>query len=151
MRSAGSTTGKKIGKVMDGDEVQVLQNKNGWYQIKTDNNQNGWIRSDFIGPKSLSYSIKMTDFVESTIQKSGAEMFVDENKPYAIVYMILPTEQYRNKVDAEAFARKIGKSYQANVYQGFVEIRILEKDQQKLFTKVTLTKKGITNLKAPFL
>ncbi len=151
MRSSGSKAGKKIGTLMDGEEVQVLQNKNGWYQIEKANRENGWIRSDFVGPKSLSYGIKMTAFAESTVRENGVEMFIDKSKPYAIVYMIMPDEHYRDKMDAENFARKIGLDYQKKVYPGNVEIRILEKDRQKLFTKVSLPKKGVTNLKAPFL
>lgn len=151
VRATGSTSGRKIGTVMDGEEVQVLQNTNGWYQIETANNVKGWIRSDFVGPKSLSYGLKMTDFVESTIHTRGAEMFVDENNPYAIVYMVFPDIQYSSKGKAESFAREIGQKYQEDVYPGNVEIRILNKDQKTLFTKVNLPKRGATNLKAPLL
>ena len=151
IRSHGSASGEKIGKVMDGDKVQVLQNNNGWYEIVTNNNESGWIRSDFVGPKSLSYGLKLTDFVENRIKGTGSEIFVDEKKPYAVVYMVLPKDQYSNKSKAESYARNIGKSYQEEVYPGSSEIRIFNQDKKKLFTKVNLSKKGAANLKTPIL
>lgn len=151
IRSLGSTSAEKVGTVMDGDEVQVLQNIDGWYEIITTNNQRGWIRCDFIGPKSLSYWIKMAAFVENFVKDTGAEIFIDENKPYAVVYLVLQGNKYADKNQVESLARNIGKSYQKEVYPGSVEIRILNQDKQKLFAKVNLSKKGAINLKAPLL
>ena len=65
--------------------------------------------------------------------------------------MVLPKDQYSSKSKAEGYASNIGKFYQEEVYPGSSEIRILNQDQRKLFTKVNLSKKGATNLKAPIL
>jgi len=151
IRSTSSTSGTVLGVVNDGEQVQVLQNKNGWYNIITTEKVNGWVRSDFIGTKSLSYNLKVENFADSTLQEHNVEMFIDEHKPYAIVYMILPENQYKDKSEATNFVKQLGIMYQEKVYPGKVEIRVLKKDRKTIFTKVNLNKKGAVNLKAPYL
>lgn len=151
IRSNASTGGNIVDTINDGDPVQVLQNKNGWYKIITSKKTEGWIRSDFIGTRSLSYSVKSTDFEDSTLKKLNIEMYIDEHNPYAVIYMVLPDIYYTDKTRAEDVVKKIGAEYQQKVYPGHVEIRILKQDKKTVFTKVSLNKKGAVNLKAPFL
>lgn len=151
IRSNASTNGSVVGTVNDGQQVNVLQNQNGWYEIVTNDNITGWVRSDFIGLKSLSYNLKTENFVDSTLKKNDIDMFIDEHKPYAIIYMVLPDIYYRSKNEAENFIRPFAKLYQQKVYPGQVEIRILKPDKKSIFTTLELSKKGAVNLKAPFL
>lgn len=151
VRSGASINGQKVGTVNDGEQVQVIQNKNGWYEIITGEKLTGWVRSDFIGTKSLSYNLKTEDFVDNTLKELDVEMFIDEHNPYAVVYMVLPEKYYSDKISAENFVNGIGETYQKKVYPGAVEIRILKQDKKAVFTKVNLSKKGAVNLKAPFL
>jgi len=151
VRSTSSTNGAVLGTVKDGEQVQILQNTNGWYEIITTEKVKGWVRSDFIGTKSMSYNILTTNFVDSTLQDSNVEMFVDEQNPYAVIYMVLPDNYYKNKNKANNLVKQLGLKYQQKVYPGKVEIRILAKDKKSVFSKVTLDKKGAVDLKAPFL
>ncbi|KAA3612997.1 MAG: SH3 domain-containing protein [Calditrichaeota bacterium] len=151
MRQEATTSSAKVISVNNGDEVEVLQNKNGWYEVKTAEDQHGWIRSDFVGTQSLSYSRLVTDFVESTMADYKTELFIDENNPYAVIYLVLPETYYDDKTEARSLAQKIGRKYQDAVYPGTVEIRIMKKDKKKLFTRKTLTPIGPVGLKAPFL
>lgn len=135
----------------DGMKVQVLENKNGWYKVITPDNQEGWIRSDFVGTADLSYSKKAADFVDSTLKKYDTDLFIDENDPYKIIYMVLPEMYYRDKNHARRYADEIGQLYQEEVFAGEVEIRILNNDKETLYTRSILPKKGATFLKAPFV
>ena len=54
IRDKASGSGNKVAQLVDGDSVMVLTNENGWYQIKTIDGKNGWVRSDLLGPKELS-------------------------------------------------------------------------------------------------
>ena len=51
IRDKASGSGEKLAQLVDGDSVIVLENENGWYQIKTIDGTSGWIRSDLLGPK----------------------------------------------------------------------------------------------------
>jgi uncharacterized protein YgiM (DUF1202 family) len=151
IRSTSSTDGTIVGKVNDGEQVQVIQNNKGWYEIITSDKIKGWVRSDFIGTKSLSYNLKAENFSDSTLKDINVQMFIDENDPYAIIYMLLPENQYKDNEEAKNFVTKLGLQYQQKVYPGAVEIRILKKDKKSIFEKVYLSTKGAVNLKAPYL
>ena len=151
IRSTSSTNGSILGNVKDGEQVQVIQNNNGWYEIITTEKVKGWIRSDFVGTKSMSYSIRSENFADSTLQDSNVKMFIDEQNPYEIIYMILPDNYYTDKNRAENLVKQLGLKYQQKVYPGRVEIRILSRDKKSVFSKVILDKKGAVDLKAPFL
>ncbi|MFD1018869.1 N-acetylmuramoyl-L-alanine amidase [Thalassobacillus hwangdonensis] len=43
VRDAGSLKGKRISQVRKGDELALLKEQNGWYQIKLSNGSTGWI------------------------------------------------------------------------------------------------------------
>ncbi len=151
MRAEASASSAKVTTVNNGDEVQVLKNKNGWYEVKTADDHRGWIRSDFVGTQSLSYSRLVTDFVETTLEDYDSELFIDESNPYAVIYLVLPKTYYNDKTMARSLAKEIGLKYQNTVYPGSVEIRIMKPDKKNLFTRRTLNPIGPVGLKAPFL
>ena len=151
LREEPSTRSMKINKINDGEEVQVLQNKNGWYEVVTSQNQQGWIRSDFVGPENMSYTRMAAAFVDSTLKTFETELFIDENDPYEIIYMVLPQRFYENKAHVRRYADEIGRLYQKQVYPGEVQIRILQADKKTLFTRSILQKSGPVFLKAPYL
>jgi Bacterial SH3 domain len=151
MRQEATAQSKKIKTVNNGDEVQVLQNKDGWYQVITMDNEKGWIRSDFVGTRDLSYARLVTDFVESAKAQYETEFFIDQSNPYAVIYLVLPKTYYDDKASAREFAQAIGLKYQEAVYPGRVEIRIMNPDKKKLFTRRTLSPIGPVGLKAPFI
>lgn len=151
IREDASLRADVVTNLDDGIKVQVLENKNGWYKVITPDNQEGWIRSDFVGTADLSYAKKAADFVDSTLKKYDTELFIDENDPYKIIYMILPEMYYRDKNHARRYADEIGHLYQDQVFPGEVQIRILNKDKETLYTRSILPKKGATFLKAPYM
>lgn len=151
MRAANSTASQIVGKVNDGDAVQVLENKNGWYHIITSERASGWVYSPFIGPENLSYALKSANFMEQEVKSFNAEMFIDENKPYKIIYLVLPPSAYSSTQKAQSLAIKIGKKYQQAVFPGAVEIRVMKQDKQNLFTKAQLKSRGASFIKAPKL
>lgn len=151
VRSTFSTDASIVGKVNDGEQVQVLQNKNGWYEIVTNEKLKGWVRSDFVGPKSMSYNLRAENFADSMLNELNVDMFIDENNPYSVIYMVLPEEYYNDKKRAVNFVEQLGIQYQQEVYPGKVEIRILEKDTKTIFDRISLSKQGAVNLKAPYL
>jgi len=151
MRQEATTKSAQVTKVNNGDEVRVLKNKDGWYEVVNSEDQHGWIRSDFVGTHSLSYSRLVTDFVENTMANYKTEMFIDEKNPYAVIYLVLPKKYYNDKKQARKIAEEIGLKYQAAVYPGSVEIRVMQSDKKNLFTRYTLKSIGPIGLKAPFL
>lgn len=151
MRKEASVSSAKVAQLNNGDEVQVLENKNGWYEVTTAEDRHGWIRSDFVGTRSLSYSRLATDFVETTMEDFNTELFIDGRNPYAVIYLVLPKTYYDDKTEARKYAEEIGLRYQDTVYPGTVEIRIMYPEKKKLFTRRTLTPIGPVGLKAPFL
>lgn len=151
MRAEATARSAKVAQVHNGTEVRVQKNENGWYKVVTADDKTGWIRSDFVGPASLSYAVLVTEFSENTLKSHKTELFIDENNPYSVIYLVLPASYYEDKTSARSYAEEIGKRYQEEVYPGTVEIRIMEPDKKKLFTRRTLQAIGPVGLKAPFV
>lgn len=150
MRSGASIDSAEVAKLKDGEDVTVLQNKNGWYQVQTVDNT-GWVRSDFIGEESFSYSRLATNFMEKIKKEYNTELFIDKENPYAVIYLVLPDEYYDDKITAQNFADEIGKMYQRDVFPGELEIRVLQQNKKKLYIRSVLKSTGPTFLKPPFL
>ena len=151
IREESSIRSRIISTANDGDALPVLKNDDGWYEVLTADNEKGWIRSDLLGTADMSYAKRVADFADSTLKRFNTDLFIDENNPYAIIYMVLPDMYYQNKMHAKRYADQIAKLYQEKVYPGEVEIRILEKDKKTLFTRSIQPKQGATFLKAPYL
>lgn len=47
VRSAPSTNSSEVGRVNPGDELVLIDETNGWYQIELSNGDKGWISSDY--------------------------------------------------------------------------------------------------------
>ncbi len=58
IRSGPATTYDAIGRLNQGNQVEILGSKNDWYQIKT-SQLNGWVRNDLINLQK-EYSLKVT-------------------------------------------------------------------------------------------
>lgn len=135
----------------DGTPVVIRENKNGWYLIQTADDRQGWVRSDFVGPEMLSYAKRAEKFHEKVLPKYKATLYIDEKKPYAVVYLVLKPAAYTSKKTALKEATAIGKLYQRDVYPGKVEIRVMRGDRKTLFVKKTFRAIGPVRLKAPLL
>lgn len=48
IRSTGSLKGKIVGRVLSGQEFEFTSSQNGWYRIKKDGKDLGWISGDYI-------------------------------------------------------------------------------------------------------
>ena len=68
VRENNAPSSSKIALLSDGDSVVVVANKHGWYQIKTEENTTGWVRTDLLGPKNLSAFRRAVSFVDSLQQ-----------------------------------------------------------------------------------
>ena len=53
VRSGAGTSYSVVTKIKKGDKVTILDNKSGWYKIKTATNKTGWVSGDYI---KLNYS-----------------------------------------------------------------------------------------------
>jgi hypothetical protein len=152
VRQHGTTASGIIATINDGDEIFIMENEDGWYQIKFGDNQSGWVRSDLVGPRNLSRTILAKAFVDSMLPDYNTDMFFDNEALYRIVYLVLPKDAYSSKAKAAALARKVGHRYQKKVYPGDLEIRIMRPDDQKeLFMKVHLEAVNIADVPVPVL
>ncbi|HID40049.1 MAG TPA: SH3 domain-containing protein [Calditrichaeota bacterium] len=151
LRRQPNTQSPVVKQLTSGEPVYIFENRNGWYEVQTEDGQKGFIRSDLIGPRSLSYTTLASAFVDSVLPNFRAEMFFDKTDLYKTVYLTLQSEYYTSKKKANDFARKIGLVYQQKVYPGFVELRILKPDGKELFSKVQLKNIGMGDLTLPVL
>jgi len=139
VRAENNTHSNIIKKLKDGDKIYIIQNKNGWYEIRDDENNLGWLRSDLVGPRELSRTILASVFVDSLLPNFQSQMYFDNEALYKIVYLILPNSYYTSTSKAEEYATEIGKLYQKKVYPGKLELRIMTKDTDDLYARVTLS------------
>ena len=144
-------SGAVVRQTEEGEEFIVFENKNGWYRVETLHRETGWIRSDFVGPESMSYAKRSAVFAEKVLPAYHSQIFIDENKPYRVIYLVLEPGYYQSVSQAAQRARQIGQKYQQTVYPGAVEIRVMPPDSKKVFTKITLPAIDATLDKAPFL
>ena len=151
LRQQANPGSSVIRQLTGGEPVYVSKNINGWYEVQTEDGQKGFIRSDLVGPRSLSYTTLASAFVDSVLPNFRAEMFFDKTDLYKTVYITLKPEYYASQTRAKDMARKIGKAYQQKVYPGAVELRILKPNGKDLFAKVKLRAKGIDALSLPVL
>lgn len=140
-----------VAKLNDGTPVVIRDNQNGWYQIETADDKHGWVRSDFVGPEMLSYAKLTEKFHAEVLSKRGVTIYIDEKKPYAVIYLVLKKEDYASRSKALKTAKKIVRLYQKQVYPGKVEVRVMQRDRQTLFAKKNMPAIGPVGLKAPFL
>lgn len=151
LRSKPSASSAKVARLQDGDALTFLTNKNGWYQVRTEDGQTGWLRSDLAGPRALSKTRMAAAFADSILPAFNAKLFFDKTDLYKTVYLTLPASFYSSKNKALKQAKKIGRAYQNKVYKGAVEIRILKPESQELFTRLTLSAVGLARVPLPVL
>lgn len=151
MRSDNSTSSQIIKKLNDGQEVNIIRNDNGWYEIYDNEREKGWLRSDMVGPKELSRTLLATAFVDSLLPGLNADMYFDKTDLYKTIYLVLPHKYYDSQKNAAMYAKKIGKKYQEKVYPGNLEIRIMKKNREDLFTQLQLEAIGNANIPIPII
>lgn len=151
LRAGGNTRSEIVNTLSDGDEVRIHRNVRGWYEITADNHAHGWIRSDLIGPRSLSHTRMAAAFTDSTLPAFKSELYFDKTELYRTIYLILPENYYGSESGANAQARKIGDAYQEMVYQGDIEIRVMKPTTQELFSKIHLPAIGDAEIPVPIL
>ncbi len=151
MRGQPSSRSLKTGVLEDGDEVRVIKNKNGWYQIITDEGGKGWLRSDLAGPRTLSLTRMASAFTDSILPAFDAKMFFDKTDLYKTIYLTLRPNLYSSQKDARQEARKIGQAYQQKVYHGALEIRVMRPQTEELFLRLRLPAIGLAKVPLPIL
>jgi SH3-like domain-containing protein len=151
LRSTPAVKSQIVTSLNDGDKVELMENKKGWYKIKTENQKIGWLRSDLVGPKNLSRTLMAAVFVDSVLPGYNVKMIFDKKKLYKIAYLIFPEKEYKNKKTLKLKAEKIGKDYQQKVYAGAVELRIMKTDEKSLFTKIKLKALAKADIAYPVL
>lgn len=151
LRSRPSAQSLKKGVLQDGDELQVLENQNGWYKIITDDGKRGWLRSDLAGPRNLSLTRMASAFTDSILPAFNAKMFFDKTDLYKTIYLTLDTKFYASQKRARREAQKIGRAYQQKVYHGSLEIRVMHPNTKELFLRVNLPAIGLAKIPVPVL
>ncbi len=132
----------------DGDEVRIVDNRNGWYRIVTDNGRSGWVRSNLVGPRTLSRTAMASAFNDSIMTHFTAKLYIDKNHPYRVIY--LETNEH-NIAKAKKMARIVGKAYQQKVYAGKVTVNLIHPKQKKYFAQVILKAKGPARIPVPVI
>ncbi len=151
LRSDNNTNSEIIKKLMNGQQIGIIRNVNGWYEVYDDERNKGWLRSDMVGPKELSRTLLATAFVDSVLPGFKTKMYFDKTHPYKKIYLILPNNYYESQSKAENYARQIGKVYQEKVYPGELEIRIMNKSSEELFTRLQLKAMDNPTMPVPIL
>ncbi len=143
--------GKKfpiITPLQDGDQVRILKNTKGWYNVSTDQDKKGWVRSYLVGPRSLSRTAMAAAFNDSIMTHFKAKLYIDKNKPYKVIY--LETNE-PDITKAKKMARIIGKAFQKKVYPGKITINLIRPHQSKYFAQVVLPAKGLAQIPVPVI
>jgi len=151
LRSEASTKAQVVTTLEDGDALQLLTNQHGWYGVITDNGKRGWIRSNLVGPRSLSRTRLAACFVDSVLPAFKAQLFFDKQDLYKTLYLTLPAFYYVSKKKSRNLAKEIGLAYQRKVYPGKVEIRVLKPNSKQLYFKLKLAGRGLVRVPVPFL
>ncbi|MBN1409152.1 MAG: SH3 domain-containing protein [Calditrichaceae bacterium] len=151
LRSNNTTHSAIIKKLNDGQQVRIIRNVNGWYEIYDDENNTGWLRSDMVGPKELSRTKLAAAFVDSILPAYNSTVYFDNTDLYKTIYLILPESYYQSENKAESLAGKIGAVYQEKVYPGDLEIRIMKKNTDDLFSRIYLKAIGNADLPVPII
>ncbi len=147
MRSGPSVKYPVIGKLEDGDEVFILDNKKGWYRIQT-GSKIGWVRSDLVGPRNLSRIRMASAFNDSIMSRFKGSLYIDKNKPYQIIYLELNEPNHKR---AKKLASQIGKLYQEKVYPGKLTVNLIKPGASKYYDQIVLPALGIADIPLPVL
>ena len=151
VRSNNSANSIKIMTLSDGDSVQVLQNKEGWYEVILANGSNGWIRSDLLGTKEMSVFPKAVDFSNKLKDAENITLYFDKELQHKRIFLEFPQSDYKSKKDIETTAKKIGNDYQDQVYPGNVTLIVINPGDQSEYLNITLPAAEITDLDLPVL
>jgi hypothetical protein len=151
LRADGNTASTVVKQLKDGEKVYLIQNEQGWYEVRDENGDQGWLRSDLVGPEDLSYTRKATFFVDSLLPRFNSQMFFDKEDLYKTAYLILPDEYYKSESKAETYAKELGTLYQEKVYPGDVELRVMTKDRKNLFKRINIQAIGNPNTPVPVI
>jgi hypothetical protein len=143
IRSENTTEAEKLGKLNDGDSVLVIDNKEGWYQIQSNELTFGWIRSDLLGPKKISVFAKAVSFVDSLLSSDDTELFFDKKLLHRRIYLAYPDAIYSSKNNVEEKTKKLVREYQEKVYRGDVTARVLKPGSQEEY--LTMNVNGYKN------
>jgi hypothetical protein len=143
IRNEASENGKQLAQLVDGDSVIVLTNKNGWYQIRTIDGTSGWVRSDLLGPKTLSVFPSAVRFIKNLKEKEQTEVYFDKKLYHKRIYISFPARLYTLKTDIENRTRQLIKRYQQIVYGGDVTVRVLKPGSDEAY--MTLEVPGFVN------
>lgn len=151
LRSEAGLTGNIITTLNDGDEIQVIENKNGWYHMNADDGKQGWLRSDLAGPRTMSRTRMASAFSDSILPAFRSKIFFDKTDLFRKVYLTLPASYYSSQKNASNQAEKIGKAYQQKVYPGAIDILVMRPESEELFFNLTLPAAGIAEVPIPIL
>ncbi len=137
-----------VAQLEDGDRVLVLKNRKGWYQIQLDSGKKGWVRSDLVGPRNLSRTRMAAAFNDSVMMAFPAELFIDKNKPYKVIYLKFKKQ---NPVKMDLLVKRIARAYQQKVYPGAITVHVIKDNSDKFIKTYTFKAQGIAHVPLPVL
>lgn len=120
VRSGASTSNDIIGKLVKGDEVEILESSNGWYKIEYNDNKIGWSSGDYISKSTnKSRNVKTTLDVKAyaysgdTITATGT---VPKYGTIAVDPTVIPygTRVYIEELDKVFIAEDCGGAIKGN-------------------------------------
>jgi len=133
IRSHASANSSQIGTLNDGDSVIVISNKDGWYHIRTQSIESGWIRSDLLGPYNLSIYPKAVAFSDSIKSADNVDIFFDKRLHHRRIYLTFPPDQYASRNDIVQVSAQISAAYQTTVYSGDFSVVVLISGSQDVY------------------
>ncbi len=148
IRKTPSTNAQVVFTLQDGETVQITENKNGWYHIITAEGQEGWVRSDLIGPRNLSKTAMARALNDSIIPNFSAQLYIDKNHPYQVIYL-----KFNNIEPAsmDSYVKKIVRLYQQKVYPGPVTVHIIKNNSDGFIKDYHFKGIGLAKIELPVL
>ena len=133
IRSNPSENSHQVGTLNDGDSVRVVSNSGGWYNIRTLTDQSGWIRSDLLGPQSLSIYPKAVTFADSIKNAENVDLYFDKRLHHRRIYLTFPPSFYSDRNRVVRAAERISTSYQKTVFPGDISVILLKPGTEEIY------------------
>ncbi|MHB2155282.1 SH3 domain-containing protein [Calditrichota bacterium GD2] len=134
--------------LQDGEALRILENRNGWYHVITESGLKGWVRSNLVGPRNLSKTLMATAFNDSIMPRFSAQLFIDKNKPYRVIYL-----QFADGKTSKPYSiiKRIARAYQKKVYHGTVTVHLIKPNSRKPVKTYTFKGLEIGDIPLPVL
>ena len=133
MREDFSANSNRLGTLNDGDSVIVWKNRDGWYNVMTSENIMGWIRSDLLGPRTLSVYPKALEFARRLKEIDRIDIYFDKKLHHRRIFISFPNEYYNSRDMVIQQVENLIIRYQKEVYPGAISLHVLKPESKDVF------------------